>query len=127
MYGRGYNNYESGGMNMPKHITDYTILNNNVKMPWLGLGVWRTKDGEEVEQAVKNAIKLGYRSIDTAAIYNNENGVGNAIKASEVLRKDLFITTKVWNSDQGYESTLKAFEVSRKKLGLEYLDRKSVV
>jgi diketogulonate reductase-like aldo/keto reductase len=122
MYGRGYNHYESGGMNMPKHITDYTILNNNVKMPWLGLGVWRTKDGEEVEHAVKSAINHGYRSIDTAAVYNNEIGVGNAIKASEVLRKDLFITTKVWNADQGYKSTLKAFEVSRRKLGLEYLD-----
>jgi diketogulonate reductase-like aldo/keto reductase len=122
MYGRGYNHNQSGGMNMPKHITDYTILNNNVKMPWLGLGVWKTKEGEEVEHAVKSAIKQGYRSIDTAAVYNNEIGVGNAIKASEVLRKDLFITTKVWNADQGYKSTLKAFEVSRRKLGLEYLD-----
>lgn len=91
-------------------------------MPWLGLGVYKTKDGEEVIHAVKTAIELGYRSIDTAAGYNNEDGVGQAIRECGVARDELFITTKVRNPDQGYESTLKAFEVSRRKLGLDYID-----
>lgn len=91
-------------------------------MPWLGLGVWRVSEGNEVESAVKAAIRAGYRSIDTAAIYKNEEGVGKAIKESGVSREELFVTTKVWNADQGYDSTLVAFEESRKKLGLEYID-----
>ncbi|MNO30074.1 putative oxidoreductase YtbE [compost metagenome] len=97
-------------------------LNDGVTMPWLGLGVYKTKDGEEVIHAVKTAVELGYRSIDTAAGYNNEEGVGQAIRECGVARDELFITTKVRNPDQGYESTLKAFEVSRKKLGLDYID-----
>ncbi|KTD88643.1 aldo/keto reductase [Paenibacillus etheri] len=97
-------------------------LNDGVTMPWLGLGVYQTKDGEEVIHAVKTAVELGYRSIDTAAGYNNEEGVGQAIRECGVARDELFITTKVRNPDQGYESTLKAFEVSRRKLGLEYID-----
>ena len=105
-----------------RHVSDFTTLNNGVKMPWLGLGVYKTKDGEEVEQAIHYALKAGYRLIDTAAIYENEAGVGRAIAKADVAREDLFITTKVWNSDQGYESTLQAFETSRKKLGLEYVD-----
>ena len=105
-----------------RHVADFTTLNNGVKMPWLGLGVYKTKDGEEVEQAIHYALKAGYRLIDTAAIYENEAGVGRAIAKADVAREDLFITTKVWNSDQGYESTLQAFETSRKKLGLEYVD-----
>lgn len=105
-----------------KAFTEGPILNNGVKMPWLGLGVFKTQDGEEVINAVKNAIAVGYRSIDTASYYNNEKGVGQAIRECGVPREELFITTKVWNSDQGYEKTLKAFEESRKKLGLEYID-----
>jgi len=97
-------------------------LNDGVTMPWLGLGVYQTKDGEEVIHAVKTAVELGYRSIDTAAGYNNEEGVGQAIRECGVARDELFITTKVRNPDQGYESTLKAFEVSRSKLGLDYID-----
>jgi diketogulonate reductase-like aldo/keto reductase len=97
-------------------------LNDGVTMPWLGLGVYKTKDGEEVIHAVKTAVELGYRSIDTAAGYNNEEGVGQAIRECGVARDELFITTKVRNPDQGYESTLKAFEVSRHKLGLDYID-----
>lgn len=97
-------------------------LNDGVTMPWLGLGVYQTKDGEEVIHAVKTAVELGYRSIDTAAGYNNEEGVGQAIRECGVARDELFITTKVRNPDQGYESTLKAFEVSRRKLGLDYID-----
>jgi diketogulonate reductase-like aldo/keto reductase len=103
-------------------IKDTTVLNNGVKMPWLGLGVWKAEDGNEVTSAVKTAIQTGYLSIDTAASYGNEEGVGKGIKESEVPRSNLFITTKIWNTDQGYESTLKAFEESRKKLGLDYLD-----
>lgn len=107
---------------MAKHLADAAILSNGVKMPWLGLGVWKVQEGNEVGNAVKAAIKAGYRSIDTAAIYGNEAGVGQAIREAGVSREELFITTKVWNSNQGYESTLQAFEDSRKKLGLEYLD-----
>ncbi|MBO8163492.1 MAG: aldo/keto reductase [Brevibacillus sp.] len=103
-------------------ITDCTVLHNGVKMPWLGLGVWKAKEGDEVKKAVRWALETGYRSIDTAAIYGNESGVGEAIRESGIPRDQLFITTKVWNADQGYETTLKAFEESRKRLGLEYLD-----
>lgn len=105
-----------------KHIADTVKLNNGVNMPWLGLGVWKVEEGQQVKQAVKDAIEIGYRAIDTAAIYGNEAGVGEAIAESGVKREDLFVTTKVWNSEQGYDTTLQAFEVSRKKLGLEYLD-----
>ncbi|WP_028547309.1 aldo/keto reductase [Paenibacillus sp. UNC451MF] len=107
---------------MTQHISDSTVLSNGVKMPWLGLGVWKTQNGEEVIQAVKAAIQAGYRSIDTAAAYGNEEGVGTAIKQSGISRDELFITTKVWNSDQGYDSTLKAFDESRRKLGLDVID-----
>lgn len=97
-------------------------LNNGVVMPQFGLGVWNAKDGEEVANAVDIAIKAGYRLIDTAAVYGNEQGVGEGIKRSGTRREDLFITTKVWNSDQGFDSTLKAFDVSLNKLGLDYVD-----
>ncbi|MCP8966969.1 aldo/keto reductase [Ectobacillus ponti] len=97
-------------------------LNNGLQMPVVGLGVWKAKDGEEVKTAVKAALAAGYRSIDTAAVYQNESGVGEAIRESGVPREELFITTKVWNSDQGYESTLQAFETSLEKLGLDYVD-----
>jgi diketogulonate reductase-like aldo/keto reductase len=107
---------------MAKSISDATILSNGVKMPWIGLGVWKVQEGQEVENAVKAAIRVGYRSIDTAAFYGNEAGVGKAIRECEIPREELFITTKVWNSNQGYETTLQAFEESRKKLGLEYVD-----
>ncbi len=107
---------------MTFQLKDGTVLNNGVQMPWVGLGVYKASEGDEVISSVKHAIQTGYRSIDTAALYGNEEGVGKAIKESGVSREELFITTKVWNTDQGYESTLKAFEVSRKKLGLEYLD-----
>lgn len=103
-------------------FTDGPTLHDGVKMPWLGLGVYKTQEGEEVIQSVKSAIHAGYRSIDTAAIYGNEQGVGQAIKECGVPREELFITTKVWNEDQGYESTLQAFETSRQKLGLDMLD-----
>lgn len=91
-------------------------------MPWVGLGVYKVQEGEEVVHAVKTALEIGYRHIDTAAFYQNEEGVGRAVKESGVPREELFITTKVWNSDQGYDTTLKAFEESLKKLDLAYID-----
>ncbi|MGI5135753.1 MULTISPECIES: aldo/keto reductase [unclassified Streptomyces] len=97
------------------------ILNNGVEMPQLGFGVWQVPD-DEAETAVATALEAGYRSIDTAAIYGNEEGVGQAVAASGIPRQDLFITTKLWNSDQGYDATLRAFDVSLEKLGLEYVD-----
>lgn len=107
---------------MPKSLQDVTTLHNGVKMPWFGLGVFKVEEGTEVIESVKAAIKHGYKSIDTAAIYQNEEGVGQAIKESGVPREELFITTKVWNSDHGYDAALQAFETSMNKLGLDYLD-----
>ncbi|GAB2697849.1 aldo/keto reductase [Paenibacillus thermoaerophilus] len=103
-------------------IADAVTLANGVRMPWVGLGVWRVEDGDVVINSVKAALAAGYRSIDTAAIYRNEEGVGRAIAESGIPRDELFITTKVWNADQGYDSTLRAFEASMEKLGLETLD-----
>ncbi|WP_017755219.1 aldo/keto reductase [Calidifontibacillus oryziterrae] len=105
-----------------KTIEDCTALHNGVKMPWLGLGVYKVNDGNEVINTVKTAIEIGYRSIDTAALYNNEEGVGKAIKQTNIPREELFITTKVWNDQQGYDSTLIAFEESRRKLDVDYID-----
>ncbi|HET9383279.1 MAG TPA: aldo/keto reductase [Streptomyces sp.] len=96
-------------------------LNNGVEMPQLGYGVWQVPD-DEAETAVAAALEAGYRSIDTAAIYGNEEGTGRAVAASGIPREELFVTTKLWNSDQGYETTLRAFDTSMDKLGLEYLD-----
>ena len=98
------------------------ILNNGLEMPILGFGVFQVPDPSECEKAVIDAIDTGYRLIDTAASYGNEQAVGNAIKASQIAREDLFITTKLWVQDAGYENTLKAFETSLKKLQLNYLD-----
>ncbi len=97
------------------------ILNNGVEMPQLGFGVWQVPD-DEAERAVATALESGYRSIDTAAIYGNEEGTGKAIAASGVPREELFVTTKLWNSDQGYDSTLRAFDTSLEKLGLDHVD-----
>ncbi|WP_379152638.1 aldo/keto reductase [Paenibacillus sp. sgz5001063] len=105
-----------------KNLQSTTTLANGVKMPWLGLGVYKVQEGQEVIDSVKAAIQAGYRSIDTAALYANEEGVGQAIHESGVNREDLFVTTKVWNSDQGYESTLAAFDKSISKLGLDFVD-----
>ncbi|MBV7532574.1 aldo/keto reductase [Chitinophaga sp. sic0106] len=97
-------------------------LANGVEMPYFGLGVWRTNEGQEVIDAVKFALDAGYRHIDTAAIYGNEEGVGTAIADHTTDRKDVFITTKVWNADQGYDTAIKAFETSLEKLKTDYLD-----
>ena len=101
---------------------EFVTLNNGVKMPILGFGVFQIPDPAACEQAVLDAISVGYRSIDTAASYGNEESVGRAIAASGVDRKELFITTKLWIQSQGYEGTLQAFEQSMQKLGLDYLD-----
>ena len=97
-------------------------LNNGILMPQLGLGTWQARDGSEVEQAIATALAAGYRLIDTAAMYANEGGVGNAIRNSGIPREDMFLTTKVWNGNQGYDQTLRAFEASLKRLGLDYID-----
>ena len=97
-------------------------LNNGIEMPILGFGVFQIPNESECEQAVIDAIKTGYRLIDTAASYQNETAVGNAIKKSEVPRNELFITTKLWASDMGYENTKLAFQKSIDKLQLDYLD-----
>ena len=96
-------------------------LNNKIAIPMLGFGTWEL-EGNSAYKPVTWALEEGYRLIDTAAIYNNEEFVGRAIAESNIPREDLFITSKVWNSDQGYENTLKAFDICLKKLGLEYLD-----
>jgi len=100
----------------------FITLNNGVQMPQLGLGVWKAQDGEEVEAAVTAALEAGYRLIDTAMVYGNEAGVGNAIRASGIPREEIFVTTKLWNSDQGKDNVRPAFEASLKRLGLDYID-----
>ncbi|WP_269858864.1 aldo/keto reductase [Streptomyces sp. RPT161] len=96
-------------------------LNNGVTMPQLGYGVWQVPDAQATD-AVRTALEAGYRSIDTAAAYGNEGGVGRAISSSAIAREEIFVTTKVWNNHHGYDSTLRAFDSSLAKLGLERLD-----
>ena len=101
---------------------EYTMLSNGVKMLMEGFGVFQVRDPKECEQAVLDAISVGYRLIDTAASYKNEEAVGAALKKSGACRDDLFITTKLWVSDSSYEGAKQAFESSLQKLGLEHLD-----
>ena len=101
---------------------EYVVLNNGLKMPKLGLGVYQITDEFECRNTVESALDIGYRLIDTAQAYHNEKFVGDAIKQSNIPREELFITTKLWLADTGYKSTIKAFENSFKKLGLDYLD-----
>ncbi len=103
-------------------ITGKVELSNGVKMPYLGLGVYKAKNGSEVKSSIKNAFEAGYRLIDTAAFYDNEVGVGEAICNSGIPREEIFVTSKLWIDDQGTDTTRKAFESSRKKLGVDYLD-----
>ncbi|MBQ4913462.1 aldo/keto reductase [Maribacter sp. MMG018] len=110
---------------MKGKITDIQgtfTLHNGVKMPYLGLGTYQAENNQEVIDSVKYALEIGYRHIDTASIYQNEEGVGTGIKESSVPREDIFLVTKVWNADQGYDSTLKSFEDSIKRLQVDYLD-----
>ena len=97
-------------------------LNSGTTIPQLGLGVWQATN-DETEHAVRFALdEAGYRHIDTAAAYGNEEGVGRGIANSSVAREDIFLTTKLWNADQGYEPALKAFDSSIDKLGVDYVD-----
>lgn len=100
----------------------YVTLNNGVEMPILGFGVFQIPDAEECERSVGEAIRAGYRLIDTAASYGNEEAVGNALKSSGVPRKELFVTTKLWIQDAGYDSAKRAFDRSLQRLQLDYLD-----
>lgn len=103
-------------------IGSATELHNGVKMPVLGLGVYKAEDGREVIEAIHDAFEGGYRHIDTASFYENEEGVGEAIRTSGIDRNDIFVTTKVWNDDQGFDATLKAFDLSLSRLQLDYVD-----
>ena len=107
---------------MQLNLQSVGLLNNGVKIPRLGLGVYQAPPGESTLRAVKYALKIGYRHIDTAWLYGNEIDVGRAIRESCIEREEIFITTKVWNSDQGYQSTLEACDRSLKLLGLPYVD-----
>lgn len=111
---------------MTTHLQAKTTLHNGVEMPWFGIGVFKVEEGAELVNAVKTALVHGYRGVDTAAIYGNEEGVGEGIRQglqeAGLKREDIFVTSKVWNADLGYEETLKAFDTSLEKLGLDYLD-----
>mgnify|MGYP001076742521 FL=1 len=103
-------------------LTETHKLNNGVEIPIIGFGTWQTPDGQVAEESVLAALNSGYRHIDTAAAYGNEESVGAAIKKSGINRHELFVTTKLWNSDHGYQNTKKAIDTSLEKLGLDYLD-----
>ncbi len=107
---------------MTKLFFDTVRLANGVEMPQLGLGVYKMTEPKQTIEAITYAIEIGYRAIDTAAIYENESETGEAIRHSGTPRENLFITSKVWNDEQGYDSTLRAFETSLRKLDLDYLD-----
>jgi diketogulonate reductase-like aldo/keto reductase len=97
-------------------------LGNGVEMPMLGLGTYQSRSGRETRDAALGALQVGYRHIDTASMYANEEDVGAAIKESGIPREEIFVTTKLWNSDHGYDTALAAFERSRRRLGLSYVD-----
>ena len=105
-----------------KHHGETFSLANGVDIPCLGFGTWQMKEGPETVAAIQKALELGYRHIDTAAYYQNERSVGQAVRASGLPREAVFVTSKVWNTDRGYESTLRAFDRTMEKLGLDYLD-----
>ena len=107
---------------MALSIADGTLLNNGVAMPWLGIGTWQAAAGRETEQSVAWALELGYRHVDTAALYANEADVGRALRASGIPRDEVFVTTKVWNEDLRQRRVREAFDLSLKKLGLERVD-----
>lgn len=107
---------------MVKDLQSTVALHNGVHMPWFGLGVYKVTDQSEIVEVVSAALKNGYRHIDTASFYQNEEGVGKGIRDSGISREDIFVTSKVWNDEQGYEETLIAFDNSLKRLGMDYLD-----
>ncbi len=103
-------------------LNERITLNNGYKIPCVGFGTWQTPNGEACINAVKTALSAGYRHIDTAAVYGNEEGVGKAVAQSEIAREDIFITSKVWNVDRGYDKTMRAFENTLNTMKLDYLD-----
>lgn len=107
---------------MSGNIKDCTELNNGLNMPWLGFGVYQINEGQDVYEAVQYAFKTGYRSIDTATIYGNEQGVGRAVRECGIPREEIFITTKVWNDDQRNNRTMQTFEESLERLQMDYVD-----
>ncbi|MFH1119123.1 MAG: aldo/keto reductase [Bacteroidota bacterium] len=108
-------------MNFPSTVQVFT-LNNGIPMPAVGLGVYQMPDGVQTQRAVDNALRYGYRHIDTAMIYRNEDSVGKAIEGSFVPREQIFVTTKLWNSDQGFDHAIQACLASLSRLGLDYID-----
>ncbi|MEK3545841.1 aldo/keto reductase [Lactobacillus crispatus] len=103
-------------------MKDYVILNNGVKMPRLGFGVYQIDDLAQTQQVVENGLEVGYRLVDTAQIYGNEQAVGDALVHSSIPREDIFVTSKIWVDKYGYDHTLQAFDDSMKKLQLDYID-----
>jgi diketogulonate reductase-like aldo/keto reductase len=106
------------------NIASTVALQNGVKIPLLGLGTWQSKEGQEIEQSIRWALEIGYRHIDTAAVYKNEHGIGQAIRDSKIPREQIFVTTKLWNDDirLGYEASLKAFDQSLQRMKFDYVD-----
>ena len=109
---------------MPERLSiDTTVkLNNGIEMPIFGLGTYQTRPGKETKDAVLSALEIGYRLIDTAAMYENEKAVGEAVRESGIPRDEVFVTTKLWNADHGYNRAITAFEKSLRRLGLSYID-----
>lgn len=107
---------------MSLHIKSFKELNNGVKIPIFGLGTYLNNNGRQTIDSILYALEIGYRHIDTAAMYENEKEIGEAVRKSGILREEIFVTTKLWNSDHGYENTIKAFRRSLKLLGLSYID-----
>ena len=109
---------------MPERLSiDTTVkLNNGIEMPIFGLGTYQTRPGKETKDAVLSALEIGYRLIDTAAMYENEKAVGEAVRESGIPRDQIFVTTKLWNADHGYNRAISAFEKSLRRLGLSYID-----
>jgi len=103
-------------------VEKYMLLNNNIKIPSIGFGTYKSGSDEETSEIIKNALNLGYKLIDTASFYNNEIGIGKGIKESGLNREDIFLVTKLWNEDHGYDKTIKAFNESLKKLQVDYID-----
>ena len=103
-------------------MDSYRILTNEVKIPSIGFGTYKLEDESETRDVIKNALKVGYRFIDTASFYDNEESIGRAIKESEVRRGDIFLSTKIWNDKHGYDKAIKSFEESMRKLDIDYLD-----
>lgn len=107
---------------MTLSIESTVRLNNGIEMPLLGLGTWRSKDGDEAYRSVRDALELGYRHIDTASVYGNEESVGRAIRDSKLAREDIFVTTKLWNDDSRSGKIAPALDASLKRLGLDQVD-----